>query len=102
VKNITYQVKINDLQHLKARIRDAVATVTLNMLQATRNEIEYRLDICRATKETNIETGLHPSTVILKNTRLRKLNLFPSSVKRVGSTYSVVSVRKLTQILNYC
>jgi hypothetical protein len=27
VKNIVYQVKINDLQHLKARIRDTVATV---------------------------------------------------------------------------
>jgi hypothetical protein len=34
VKNIVYQVKINDLQNLKARIRDAVATVTPNMLQA--------------------------------------------------------------------
>jgi hypothetical protein len=34
VKNIVYQVKINDLQHLKSRIRDAVATVTPNMLQA--------------------------------------------------------------------
>jgi nicotinate-nucleotide pyrophosphorylase len=45
VKNIVYQVKINDLQHLKA-----VATVTPNVLQATRNEVEYRLDICRATK----------------------------------------------------
>jgi hypothetical protein len=33
VKNIVYQVKINDLQRLKARIRDAVATVTPNMLQ---------------------------------------------------------------------
>jgi hypothetical protein len=34
VKNVVYQVKINELQHLKARIRDAVATVTPNMLQA--------------------------------------------------------------------
>jgi hypothetical protein len=50
VKNIVYQVKINDPQHLKARIRDAVATVAPNMLQATWNEVEYRLDICRATK----------------------------------------------------
>ncbi|PNF16099.1 hypothetical protein B7P43_G03298 [Cryptotermes secundus] len=33
VKNIFYQVKINELQHLKARIRDPVATVTPNMLQ---------------------------------------------------------------------
>jgi hypothetical protein len=35
VKNIVYKVKINDLQHLKAHIRDAVATVTSNMLEAT-------------------------------------------------------------------
>jgi hypothetical protein len=48
-------VKINDLQHLKARIKDSVATVTLNMLQATWNEVEYRLDICRAIKGAHIE-----------------------------------------------
>jgi hypothetical protein len=34
VKNIVYQVKINSLQHLKARIRYTVATGTPNMLQA--------------------------------------------------------------------
>jgi hypothetical protein len=39
MKNTVYQVKINDLQHLKARIRDAVATVTPNTLQATWNEV---------------------------------------------------------------
>jgi hypothetical protein len=55
VKNIAYQVKINNLQRLKARIREAVATVTPNMLQATWNEVEYRLDICRATKGANID-----------------------------------------------
>jgi hypothetical protein len=33
VKNIFYQVEINDLQHLKAHIRVPVATVTPNMLQ---------------------------------------------------------------------
>jgi hypothetical protein len=55
VKNTVYQVKINDLQHLKARIRDSVATVTPNMLQATWNEVEYRLDICRAIKGAHSE-----------------------------------------------
>jgi hypothetical protein len=45
--SIVYQVKLNDLQHLKAHIRDAVAMVTPNMLQATRNEVEYHLDIPR-------------------------------------------------------
>jgi hypothetical protein len=47
VKNIVHQVKINDLQHLKARIRDAMAMVTPNMLD--------RLDICRATKGAKVE-----------------------------------------------
>jgi hypothetical protein len=55
VKNIVYQVKINHLQHPRARIRDTVATVTPNMLQATWNEVGYRLDICRATKRAHIE-----------------------------------------------
>jgi hypothetical protein len=34
VKNTVYQVKINEFQHLKSSIKDAVATVTANMLQA--------------------------------------------------------------------
>jgi hypothetical protein len=34
VKNIVYQVKINELQHLEARMRHAVAMVTPDMLQA--------------------------------------------------------------------
>jgi hypothetical protein len=50
VKNIVYKVKINYLQRLKARIMDAVSTVTPNTPQATWNEVEYRLDICRATE----------------------------------------------------
>jgi hypothetical protein len=54
VKNILHQVRINDLQHLKAPIREAVATVTPNMLQTTWNEGEYRLDICRAIKAAQI------------------------------------------------
>jgi hypothetical protein len=41
--------------YLKARIREAVAMVTSNMLQATCNEIEYCLDICRAMKGAHIE-----------------------------------------------
>jgi hypothetical protein len=56
MKNIVYQVIFNVFQHLKACIRDAVATVTPNMLQATWNEVEYHLDICRATKGTHSET----------------------------------------------
>jgi hypothetical protein len=55
MKNIVYQVKINDLQYLKARIRDTVATVTPNMSQATWNKVEYRPDICRATNGGHTE-----------------------------------------------
>jgi hypothetical protein len=52
---MVYQVKVNDLQHLKARIRVAVATVTPNRLQATWNGVKYSLDICHATKGAHIE-----------------------------------------------
>jgi hypothetical protein len=46
---------MNDLQHLKPSMRDAVAAVTPNMLQTTWNEVEYCLDICRDTKVAHIE-----------------------------------------------
>jgi hypothetical protein len=55
VTNTVYQVKINDLQHLKACIGDAVAKVTPNILLVTWNEVEYRLDICHATKGAHTE-----------------------------------------------
>jgi hypothetical protein len=55
MKNIVYQLKNNNHQHLEVRIKDAVATVTPNMLQATWNEVEYRLDICLATKGAHIK-----------------------------------------------
>jgi hypothetical protein len=35
VKNIIYQVKINNLQHMKAHTKDALATVTPKKLQET-------------------------------------------------------------------
>jgi hypothetical protein len=41
VKNIVYQVKMNDLQHLKARITDAVATVTCFKQRGTRSNIVW-------------------------------------------------------------
>ncbi|PNF20044.1 hypothetical protein B7P43_G05812 [Cryptotermes secundus] len=55
VKNVIYQVKIKYPQHLKACIRDAVATVTPNTLQVPWNEVEYRRDSCRATKGAHVE-----------------------------------------------
>jgi hypothetical protein len=55
VKNTLYQVKINDFQHLKAHIRDAVAMITPNMLRTTWNEVEYHPDICHVTKGAHTE-----------------------------------------------
>jgi hypothetical protein len=55
MKNIVYQVKINNLQQLKVPIRDTVAIVTATMLKATWNEVEYHLDTCHATKGPHIK-----------------------------------------------
>jgi hypothetical protein len=55
VVNIVYHVKINHFQYLKARISDAVAIVTPDMLQATWNKVEYCLDICHATIATTLK-----------------------------------------------
>jgi hypothetical protein len=52
---MAYQVKIDTVNALKAHIRDAVATITPNMLQATWNEVKHCLDICRANKGAHIE-----------------------------------------------
>jgi hypothetical protein len=56
---------------MEVRIRDAVATVTPNMLQATWNEVEYPLDICRATKEARID--IYRESYILR----KNLDTFP-------------------------
>jgi hypothetical protein len=52
VKNCVYGEKIADFQHL----RDRIATVTPDIIQRTWHEIEYRLDVCRATNGAHIET----------------------------------------------
>jgi len=43
--NLIHHVRNNDLQQSKGGTKDAVATVTHNILQNTWTEIEYRLDI---------------------------------------------------------
>jgi hypothetical protein len=56
VKNCVYGEKIGDLQHLWDRIATAIATVTPDIIQRTWHEIEYCLDVCRATNGAHIET----------------------------------------------
>ena len=55
MNNFFHQVKNNDLQQLKARIRNAVTTITHNMLQNLWIEVEYRLDTSRAPSATGTD-----------------------------------------------
>ena len=44
-----YRGKVRDLADLRQRIIEAVELITPHMLINTWQELEYRLDICRAT-----------------------------------------------------
>jgi hypothetical protein len=55
VKDIVYRTKAQDITNLKQRITDAIATIDEGMLQRTWQEIEYRLDVLRATNSAHIE-----------------------------------------------
>ena len=52
-KRFVYRRKVRDLADLRQRIIEAVELVTPHMLINKWQELEYRLDICRAT------TGAH-------------------------------------------
>ena len=55
ITNIVYAEKIRNIQHLQERITPAIETVTRDMIQKTWQEIEFRLDVCRATIGAHIE-----------------------------------------------
>jgi hypothetical protein len=48
-------LKISCITNLKQRITEAIATTDEGMLQRTWQEIEYRLDVLRATNGAHIE-----------------------------------------------
>ena len=50
-----YSRKVRDLADLRQRIIEAVEFITPHLLINTWKELEYRLDICRATKGAHIE-----------------------------------------------
>ena len=56
IKNIVYADKIRNTQHLQDRITSAIETLTRDMIQKTWQEIEFRLDVSRATNGAHIET----------------------------------------------
>jgi len=55
IKNIVYAERIRNIQHLQQRITSAVETVTRDMIQKAWQEIEFRLDVSRATNGAHIE-----------------------------------------------
>ena len=55
VKDKVFSAPVPDITNLKARITDAFATVTEDMLENTWREIDYRLDVLRATKVAHVE-----------------------------------------------
>ena len=50
-----FSTPIPDITNLKARITDAFATITEDMLENTWREIDYGLDVLRATKGAYVE-----------------------------------------------
>jgi len=55
VKDKVFSTPVPDITNLKARITDSIATVTEDMLENTWREIDYRLDVLRATKGAHVE-----------------------------------------------
>jgi len=55
IKNIVYAEKIRNIQHLQERETTATETVTRDMIQKTWHEIDFRLDVSRATNSAHIE-----------------------------------------------
>jgi len=55
IKDVVYRRKVRDLADLRQRIIEVVEIITPHMLINTWQELEYRLDICRATTGAHIE-----------------------------------------------
>jgi len=43
------------IPEMKVRIRTAIETITADMLQTVWNELDYRVNVCRITKDVHIE-----------------------------------------------
>jgi len=55
VKDKVFSTPVPDITNLKARITDTFATTPEDMLKNTWREIDYRLDVLRATKGAHVE-----------------------------------------------
>jgi hypothetical protein len=54
IKQCVYSVCINNIDHLKTRITEAVHSVTPDVLHRVWKELEYRLNMCKATNRSQI------------------------------------------------
>ena len=54
-KDIVYRTKVRDINDLQHRVFEAIDRVTVDMLARTWQEIEYQLDIVRATDGAHVE-----------------------------------------------
>jgi hypothetical protein len=54
VRSNVFRIPVNGLD-LKTRIRNAILSIPANMLHRTSQELEYGLDVLRATKVAHIE-----------------------------------------------
>ena len=43
------------IPEMMVRIRTTIEAITADMLQTVWNELDYRVDVCRITKDANIE-----------------------------------------------
>ena len=55
VKDKVFSTPVPDITNLKARITDAFAIITEDVLENTWRDIDYRLDVLRATKGAHVE-----------------------------------------------
>ena len=55
VKDQVYQTPVNDIAALRRRITDVITSIPHEMLTNTWVELDYRLDILRATKGAHVE-----------------------------------------------
>jgi len=55
VKDKVFSTPVPDITNLKARLTDAYATINEDTLADTWREINYRLDVLRATKGAHVE-----------------------------------------------
>ena len=73
-----FSTPVPDITNLKARLTDAfAATITEDMLENTWREIDYRLDVLRATKGAHVEVYYCVVKILLESSYILKKKIIP-------------------------